>query len=111
MNLSALPELRSLKSKKNIKNILDNGKKRYTRFGIFFLDKSETEYTYFAVLIKKSVGKAVKRNYCKRIVREYMRKNLSLFKNYNQIIFLFNSHQDTSFEELKKEFDIKLKFS
>ena len=111
MNLSGLPEIRSLKSRKNIKNILDNGKKTYTRFGIFFFAKSDSDFINFAVLVKKSIGKAVKRNYCKRIVREYVRLHRAQFKEYNQIIFLYNSNEDTSYNDLKKEFDFKLKIS
>ena len=111
MNLSGLPEIRSLKSRKIIKNILDNGNKTYTRFGIFFLVKTDSEFINFAVLVKKSIGNAVKRNYCKRIVREYVRRNKAKFKEYNQIIFLYNSGQNVSFSDLKKEFDFKLNFS
>ena len=110
MNLSVLPEINIIKSKNVIKDILDNGTKIYTRFGIFFLKKNTEEKKYIAVLIKKSIGIAVKRNYYKRILREYLRNNIDKFPDYNQIIFLFNGSGNATYADIKEEFGKKIKF-
>ena len=102
------PKIISIKSKKEIKQILETGKKRYTRFGIFFLAKNEKPEKQIAVLVKKSIGIAVKRNYFKRLIREYIRKNLKKFSDYNQIIFVINKKIDVPFVQLKLELDQKI---
>ena len=103
------PKIISIKSKKEIKQLLETGEKRYTRFGIFFLAKNEKPEKQIAVLVKKSIGIAVKRNYFKRLIREYIRKNLKKFSDYNQIIFVINKKIDVPFAQLKLEFDQKIK--
>jgi ribonuclease P protein component len=108
MNLYARRNFLSIKSDLIIKDILKNGDKKYTRFGIFFLAKKKSTQTYYAILIKKNVGNAVKRNYCKRIVREYIRNNISKFGQYNFIIFLYNNRGEIKYNDLKSEFDRKL---
>jgi ribonuclease P protein component len=62
----------------------------------------------YAVLIKKNVAIAVKRNYYKRIVREYIRKNIKKFNGYNNVVFLFNKRCKAKYRDIKNEFDIKL---
>ena len=65
--------------------------------------------TAFGVLIKRSVGKAVHRNYCKRIVREFIRNNLPYFCPFNRIIFLYTYSGNVSFTSLSEEFLRSLK--
>ena len=109
MNSSALPEIVSIKKNTEIKILLANAKKIHTRYGLFFLsEESFSNQIGFAVLIKKSVGNAVRRNYYKRIVRSYFRNNLKLFANYGKVLFLFNYEGKTTFQELAKEFDNRL---
>ena len=103
-----LPDIISIKSKKEIKQLLETGKKRYTRFGIFFLEKNEKPEKQIAVLVKRSIGNAVKRNYFKRLVREYIRINLNKFSDYNKIIFVINKKIDVTFAQLIIEFDQKI---
>ncbi len=108
MSLYVPHKLVSIKSDKEIRQLLESGEKRYTRFGIFFLAKNDKPEMQFAVLVKKSIGIAVKRNYYKRLVREYVKNNLNNFSNYNEIIFLINRKIDVPFAKLKIEFDQKL---
>ena len=108
MSLYAPPKIKAIKSKKEIKQLLETGTKRYTRFGIFFLAKNEKTEKQIAILVKKSIGIAVKRNYFKRLVREYIRNNLKRFSEYNKIIFVINKKIDVPFAQLKLEFDQKI---
>ncbi len=109
MNSSALPDIVSIKKNVEIKELLANAKKIHTRYGLFFLSReSFSNQIGFAVLIKKSVGNAVRRNYYKRIVRSYFRNNLKLFAGYGKILFLFNYEGKITFQDLTKEFDNRL---
>ena len=109
MSLSAQHNIISIKSNDEIKNLLATGEKVYTKYGIFFLSKSTGLHPPgFAVLIKRSVGKAVERNYCKRLVREYARTNLALFSKYSRILFLYNFRGKVGFSQLCEEFNRRL---
>jgi ribonuclease P protein component len=107
MNSSARHKIKSIKSQNEIKQLLSSGKKIYTKFGIFFLGKNENPEKQVAVLVKKAVGIAVKRNYYKRILREYIRTSLDNFSDYNKIIFVINKRIDVPFSQLKMELDQK----
>jgi len=109
MNLRVHPKIHIIKKNSEIKEVLSQGKKVHTKYGIFFLyDKTHDETFRFAVLIKKQVGNAVKRNYCKRIVRAYIRNRLNTkIKNY-KVIFMYNFVGDINYNLLMNEFDTKL---
>jgi ribonuclease P protein component len=110
MNLSVQHNFVSIKKNDDIKKILEKGKKIPTKYGLFFVDFNQNKQDVkFAVLIKKSVGIAVRRNYCKRIVREYIRNHVHSFGNYRNIIFLFTYKNKLDYKSLKEEFDQKLK--
>lgn len=81
-----------------------------TKHGLFFLEENNrSDLTGFAVLIKKNVGNAVWRNYCKRIVRVYIRKNVDNIKKYQRIMFLYNFEGKITYRALEKEFNKHLK--
>jgi ribonuclease P protein component len=109
MSLSARPDdYQVIKKRKEIKKILQNGHRIKTRFGNFYLMKGEQGVTRMAVLIKKHVGNAVQRNYCKRIVRSYIRNTAHRFKQYNDIIFLYTFTGDVTYQDLYEEFSDRL---
>jgi ribonuclease P protein component len=109
MNLSAHPKIHVIKKNSEIKQVLSQGKKIHTKYGILFLyDKTQGETFRFAVLIKRQVGNAVKRNYCKRIVRSYIRNRINTYlKNY-KVIVMYNFDGDINYNLLMNEFDNKL---
>ena len=107
MSLSAQHKIKPIKSQNEIKQLLSSGKKIYTKFGIFFLGKNEKPEKQVGVLVKKAVGNAVKRNYYKRVLREYIRTSLDNFSDYNIIIFVINKKINVPFSQLKMEFDQK----
>ncbi len=59
-----------------------SGEKVYNRHFIALFYPSETEITRLGITITKKVGKAVKRNRLKRLIREYFRlnKHIILYK-------------------------------
>lgn len=105
MNLSRRHRIVSIRKAKEIKEVLDNSKKIHHKYGIIFLNKSKvvSEKLRAAVLVKKSCGSAVRRNYIKRIGRNFIVRNITLFKNYNRVIFLFLSKENFKYKDLEKE--------
>jgi ribonuclease P protein component len=90
MNLSKTHNISILIKKEEIDNIFKNGKKVFTKYGsVFFYLKEESSKRKVAIFVRKKIGKASYRNYIKRIIRYFIRKNLTLFANYNRVIFLF----------------------
>lgn len=108
-NSIAAPDKRIIKSHQEIRNVLHRGRRLSTRYGTFFMEKFPHTDFRFAVLIKKNVGHAVERNYCKRIVREYLRKNIHRFYPYHTVIFLYKYAGSVSYVSLQSEFDAVVK--
>lgn len=105
MNISKTHNISTLKKREEIKYVLDNSKKIYTRLGVIFLQHSDNnDEMKVAILVKKSCGSSVKRNYVKRIIRHFVRDHYRFLKNYNRIIFLYNSREDTGYHKLKDIF-------
>jgi ribonuclease P protein component len=112
MNSHVPPKITIIKKNTEIKEILARGKKIPTKYGVFFIDhQSNLSGLRVAVLIKKSVGQAVWRNYCKRIVRSYFRNKLRHYISKGQVIFVYSFAGKTSYRNLEEEFDKKLSFS
>jgi len=110
MNLSAQHKIFTIKKSTEIKEILSTGKKIRTKYGVFFLGKNATNNRMdFAVLIKKSTGKAVWRNYCKRIVKAYARKKIDMFPANRQIIFIYTYEGKIKYNLLEEEFNKNLR--
>lgn len=110
MNISSLHNIKTLKKRIEIKAVLDNGKKISTKYGLIFLHSDEKDVTKkAAVLLKKSVGSAVKRNYIKRILRSIIRNHHELiFNNCNRVVFIYNYRGDSAFSLIEKEYLSKL---
>ncbi len=105
MNLSRRHRIVSIRKTREIKEVLNNSKKIHHKYGIIFLNKNKavSEKLRAAVLVKKSCGSAVRRNYIKRIGRNFIVRNITLFKKYNRVIFLFLSKENFKYKELEKE--------
>ncbi len=106
MNISKRLNIVSISDSKEIKKTLDNSKKLYFKYGIIFLNKDNRvkEELRFAVLVKKHCGNAVRRNYVKRISRNFIIRNITLFKPYSRVIFLFLSKKISfKYEALENE--------
>ena len=80
-----------------------------SKYGVFFIGHNDIPVQVrVAVLIKKSVGNAVVRNYCKRIVRAYIRNRIDTFFENGQVIFVYTYTGKTKYNLLEEEFDKKL---
>ena len=109
MSLKDQHKIVAIKKNIDIRAILSSGEKIYTKFGIFFLShKLSINRMNFAVLVKNNVGNAVYRNYCKRVIRTYIRKNIDQFPQNLQIIFLYTYQGKINYHLLEEEFYKKL---
>ena len=110
MNLSKLPKIFSLSNKKEISVIFSNGKKINTKFGpVYFYSVKEDANNRIAILIKKKIGRAYYRNYIKRTIRFYIRSEITLLGKYNRVIFLYRYIKPVKYDQLKLEYNFKLK--
>ena len=103
MNILTARKIITIKRKDEINLVLQRGKKIYFKFGLIFLykDRHSTD-KQAAVLVKRSIGNAVKRNRVKRLVRQFFRNHYQLFDIYNRIIVLINKKADLNYQQLEE---------
>jgi len=106
MNISNRHKIIILKDRSEINLVFKKGRKVATRFGPVFLYNARDDQNYkkVAILLKKSIGTAVKRNYVKRIIRTFIRENRSFFEENNRIIFIYSSKEPVNYKLLKQEY-------
>ena len=105
MNLSRRLNIVTIRKSNEIQEVLNNSKKIYHKYGIIFLNRNKAvkEKLRAAILVKKNCGSAVRRNYIKRIGRNFIVRNITLFKDYNRVIFLFLSKDRFKYKDLEQE--------
>lgn len=109
MNLSNRPNILSLSDRSEISVIFSSGHKVFTKFGpVYFYRIEKDTCNRAAVLVKKRIGNACYRNYIKRILRFYIRSQITLLGKYNRVIFLYRRIEKTKYDDVKKEYDSKL---
>ena len=110
MNLSSQHNLQSIADKKEISVILKYGTKYSTCYGpVFFYNNKKCKKNKVGILVKKNIGKAFYRNYIKRVLRFYIRTELTLFKDFNRVIFIYRNNVKTNFNKISSEYNLKLR--
>jgi ribonuclease P protein component len=111
MNISKLHNIKSLKKRLDISKVLENGKKIRTKYGLIFLfNDISDDRNKAAVLLKKSIGSAVKRNSVKRRIRSIIRGNVLIFFNsYNRVVFIYTYHGNDKFSLIEEEYINRMK--
>lgn len=111
MNLSSPLNCSSLRKKNEITFVIKNGKKIKTKIGpVFLYNDFEERKNKAAILVKKNIGKAHFRNYIKRIIRYYIRSEVTLFEEFNRVIFLYvSSEKKVKYSQIKSTYDKALK--
>lgn len=74
--------MEKIKKEKEFKYIY-NKNKLHTNYLIIFFAKNNNNIKKFGFVTSKKVGNAVKRNRIRRILKEIIRLNEDLFKNYS----------------------------
>lgn len=111
MNILNQPNISIINNRNEINRILKSGTKVFTKFGpVFFLSKDiDTDDSLkIAILLNKKTGKAFFRNRIKRLLRYYVRTELTLLSKYNRVIFFYRSTKNTKYSNLKSEYDQSL---
>jgi len=109
MNILSKHKIVTIAKKDEINLILSQGKRIYHKFGLIFLfNEPDQEDLKIGILVKKSCGNAVERNYIKRICRAFIREHFDLFTNTNRVIFLFNKKSRIKYRDIEREFCKKL---
>lgn len=103
--------MNKLKKTIEFQKIYKNNKKINTKYTIIFHSKSQKEQKFGFVSSKKT-GNSVKRNRNKRLMREFVRKNIHLFDNKTNYILVAKSilkDLDIKYQDLEQDILKKLK--
>ena len=99
-------KINTLKKNYEFKYVLSKGQYFHGKFVTIYVKKNKLNKNIIGIAINTKLGKAVKRNHAKRLIRE----NYRLIKNDlilgNNIVFLWNKNVDiekADFFELMKE--------
>ena len=91
----------SLKKSHDIEQLIKKKQSVGNRFFVIYYDYSEE--IKIAISISKKVGKAVVRNYNKRVIREIVRANLELFEGLTCLIVIKEKSTELNYTEKSVE--------
>jgi ribonuclease P protein component len=103
MSERAIKKKNILRNKKEFSELFKNGKAVRSGYYISRYLQNGLEYCRIAVVIKKSTGPAVIRNYEKRLIKEFFRTNKKILSKNYDLVFIFNREKG-SFLEKKEDF-------
>lgn len=78
-------------------------------FVIYTRKNNETKGFRFAISIGKKYGNAVSRNLMKRRIREIIRNNIDIVKEYDYLIVVKKDSNLLNFEEIEKNIKLLLR--
>ena len=93
-----------IKKKEDFKEIINDNNKIRTKFYTCFFKKNKFKENRIGIIIKKKIGNSVKRNYEKRIIRNFFRINKNKIKESCDLIIILNE-PDGGFLEKKNDFE------
>lgn len=99
-----------LRRKKDFTSIYNRGKSSASKYIVIFYKKNNLEYNRTAFLASKKVGKSVKRNKARRLMKEVYRLYKDKLASGYDIIFIARKNIETAnFDELDKTSERLLK--
>ena len=97
----------TLKKNYEFKNVITNGNFFRGKNITIYIEKNNKNINVIGIAVSKKIGKAVKRNKIKRIIREnYRLINGNLKKGYN-IVFLANKEIEIEIDKIMFFYSIK----
>lgn len=94
-------QINTLKTKKQFDYVYKRGKSFANKNLVIYHVSSKYPENLVGISISKKVGKAVKRNYLRRIIKENL-KEISIKPYYNFIVLVRTGSEDMDFKEMKK---------
>ena len=98
-----------LTTEAQFKQVFSRAKQKITTkvFAVYFCYNNVIHPRLGVIIPKKNVNKASKRNYFKRIVREYFRLNQNKLKKIDVVIFFNKKIDGLAKEELNQQLEIQ----
>ncbi len=106
-----LSKLERLHFNKDFERVLKEGKKIWVdRYFLIVYKSNNLNYRRLGLIVSRKIGKAVKRNRVKRLLREIFRKNKELFPEGSDIIIIPHPNVVTlNYKEILKCFFLGFK--
>jgi len=98
------PKRERIKKKKEIEEILKNGTRGNEKSFIYYFMENRLNYSRFAIIISKKIGKSHYRNRIKRIFREIYRHNKKNLKKSIDLLIRPKLGIKDKYWELNSEF-------
>lgn len=101
-----MKKLKTLKKNYEFKNVLSKGKFFIGKYIIVYIKDNNKKENFIGIAVNTKIGKAVKRNRIKRVIRESYRINKDKLKKGKDIVFLWNKNanvSDANFYNINKE--------
>lgn len=89
-----MKKLKTLKKNYEFKNVLTKGKFYKGKYITIYIRKNNMQENIIGIAISKKIGKAVKRNRLKRVIREGFRLQKDLLKKGYSIVFIWNKNTE-----------------
>ena len=101
-----MKKISTLKKNFEFKYVLSKGKYYHGKFMTIYIKKNRLNKNLIGIAINTKLGKAVKRNSAKRLIRENYRLMKDDLVQGNSIVFLWNKNaglEEPDFFDIKKE--------
>ncbi|MBO5348613.1 MAG: ribonuclease P protein component [Clostridia bacterium] len=101
-----MKKIKTLKKNYEFKNVLSKGKFYIGKYIIVYVKDNNKKENFIGIAVNTKIGKAVKRNRIKRVIRESYRINKEKIKKGKDIVFLWNKNakiNDANFYNINKE--------
>lgn len=103
-----MKKLSTLKKNYEFRYVLSKGQYFHGKFITMYIKKNNLNKNLIGIAINTKLGKAVRRNHTKRLIRENYRLIKDKIEIGNNIVFLWNKNislENADFFEIKKEME------
>lgn len=101
-----MKKIKTLKKNYEFKNVLSKGKFFIGKYIIVYVKNNNKKENFIGIAVNTKIGKAVKRNRIKRVIRESYRINKEKILKGKDIVFLWNKNakiKDANFYNVNKD--------
>ncbi len=101
-----MKKIKTLKKNYEFKNVLSKGKFFVGKYITIYIKDNNKNENFIGIAVNTKIGKAVRRNRIKRVIRESYRINKEKIKKGKDIVFLWNKNakiNDANFYNINKE--------